>query len=217
STALVPTTLKLCWSSCGRRGSWTIAMWIMAWMSPPRNRSSALRLRMSRLCTSRSFGAPGKARRSTPTTRSVLCSSRASPRPLLPLQVLQRFRGGLPRRGDHGVRLAVEDRHVRALRHVGGAAERAVLADGERRAGARHLAGDDDPQLVGDQVLARRRRRERDATLARVLLVDCEGRAAVDLVHDVRLRAGDTHLGGGRFQAVADAHAKGGTAEDVDG
>src|SRR3989440_6577647 len=66
----------------------------------------------------------------------------------LPLEVLQRFLCGLPRGGHHCVRLAVEDRHLRALWHLCGASQRPVLPHRERRARARHLGGADAAALA---------------------------------------------------------------------
>src|SRR2546428_13829491 len=61
----------------------------------------------------------------------------------LPLEVLQRFLCGLPRGGHHRVRLAVEDRYLRALRHLRGASERPVLPNRERSARGGDLPGSD--------------------------------------------------------------------------
>src|SRR5207248_7796544 len=97
------------------------------------------------------------------------------------------------------------------------ASERPVLPHRERGARACDLAGDDDAELVGDQVFTGGRGRELDAALARVLLVHREGGPAVDLLDDVCLGPRDAHLGGGGLETVADPDAPGAAAEDMDG
>ena len=133
-----------------------------------------------------------------------------------PPQVLLRFLGGPAGGLDHAGRLPVQDRHRGALGDLGRARQRAVDAHGQRRPRPAQLVEDEDAQLVADEERARVLRGQLHAPAGRVLLVDVESGAPVELVHDVAVRARDAHAAAGGFEAVIHAHAPGLAGERVE-
>src|SRR6266568_2443838 len=133
STFCVPTTLKLCASENGMRGSCMMPRWMSASTPRWRKASSTLRLRRSIWWCSRSFGRSGNGRRSMPTRRVSPWSRRASPLPRLPATPVMATQPGMP-----GKRIVSAARRVVI---AGGAVEAERLAEVQVVAG-----GEGEPQ-----------------------------------------------------------------------